>query len=148
MGELEGRVAIVTGAGSGIGRATTLLYAQNGATVIAADLNDGVDETAKLGGDNVHAVRCDAGDEASVEKLVSDTVSAHGKLDIFYANAGISGGFDGLFDQNADDWAIVSTVLSQMPDNDAVLTADLRRLGAIKTARAETADAFFCASRE
>ncbi|APG62245.1 oxidoreductase [Sphingorhabdus lutea] len=103
--ELKGRVAIVTGAGSGIGRATSLLMAKNGAIVIAADINDGAHETAKMGGDNVHSAICDAGDEAAVEKLVNDTISVHGRLDIFYANAGISGGFAGIFDQNADDWA-------------------------------------------
>lgn len=107
--ELAGRVAIVTGAGSGIGRATSFLYAQNGATVIAADLSDGVDETATLH-DNIHAVRCDAGDEDAVGKLVSDTIAAHGKLNIFYANAGISGGWDGLFDQSAADWTEILRV--------------------------------------
>ncbi len=109
MSELEGRVAIVTGAGSGIGRATSLLYAQNGATVVAADVSDGVDETASMH-DNIHAVRCDAGNEQAVEKLVNNTLKAHGKLDIFYANAGISGGWDGLFDQSADDWAEILRV--------------------------------------
>ena len=109
MSELKGRIAIVTGAGSGIGRATSLLYAENGATVIAADVSDGIDETATMH-DNIHAMRCDAGNEQAVEKLVNDTVSAHGKLDIFYANAGISGGWDGLFDQNAEDWAEILRV--------------------------------------
>ncbi len=109
MSELEGRIAIVTGAGSGIGRATSLLYAQNGATVVAADLSDGVDETASMH-DNIHAVRCDAGDEQAIENLVNDSVAKHGKLDIFYANAGISGGWDGLFDQSAEDWAEILRV--------------------------------------
>ncbi len=109
MSELEGRIAIVTGAGSGIGRATSLLYAQNGATVVAADLSDGVDETASMH-DNIHAVRCDAGDEQAIENLVNDSVAKHEKLDIFYANAGISGGWDGLFDQSAEDWAEILRV--------------------------------------
>jgi NAD(P)-dependent dehydrogenase (short-subunit alcohol dehydrogenase family) len=109
MSELEGRIAIVTGAGSGIGQATSLLYAQNGATVVAADLNDGVDETASMH-DNIHAVRCDAGDEQAIENLVNDSFAKYGKLDIFYANAGISGGWDGLFDQSAEDWAEILRV--------------------------------------
>lgn len=102
--ELEGRVAIVTGAGSGIGRATALIYAQNGATVVAADVTGGVDETAAMG-PNIHAVRCDAGDEAAVKARVEDTLRQHGRLDIFYANAGVSGGWKGIFDQTAEDWA-------------------------------------------
>jgi NAD(P)-dependent dehydrogenase (short-subunit alcohol dehydrogenase family) len=109
MSELQGRVAIVTGAGSGIGRATSLLFASEGAIVIAADVHDGVDETARLGAEQgmgaVHAARCDAGDEAAVAKLVADTIAAHGRIDIAYANAGVSGGFASIFDQTEADWA-------------------------------------------
>lgn len=101
--ELEGRVAIVTGAGSGIGRATALLFAQNGATVIAADVTEGAEETAQMGA-NIFAVHCDAGDESAVSGLVEQTLEKHRRLDIFYANAGISGGFPGIFDQSAEDW--------------------------------------------
>ena len=101
--ELEGRVAIITGAGSGIGRATALLYAQNGATVVAADVTEGVEETALMSS-NIYPVHVDAGNEAAVEKLVADTIQQHRRLDIFYANAGISGGLAGIFDQTAEDW--------------------------------------------
>ncbi len=118
MTELHGRIAIVTGAGSGIGRATSLLFARKGATVIAADVHangsGGADETARLGveqgGGEIHAARCDAGDEASVAALVADTLAAHGRIDIAYANAGISGGFTGLFDQTEADWAEILRV--------------------------------------
>ncbi len=89
---LANKIAIVTGAGSGIGKATVELFRSEGATVIGADLR---------GGD----FECDAGDEEQVEALVAHTVRDHGKLDIFFANAGVSGGFDGLFEQDAAAWA-------------------------------------------
>ena len=91
-GRLAGKVAIITGAGSGIGKATAALFRSEGATVIGADLK-GAD------------VDCDAGDEASVKALIDQVVRDHGRLDIFFANAGVSGGFDGLFEQDAAAWA-------------------------------------------
>ena len=89
---LKSKVAIVTGAGSGIGKATVELFRAQGATVIGADIK-GAD------------VQCDAGDEAAVKALVERAVADHGHLDIFFANAGVSGGWDGIFDQSAADWA-------------------------------------------
>ena len=102
-----GKSAIVTGAGSGIGRATAIGLADEGAAVVCADLS-GADATAatirEAGGRAIH-VDADAGDEAAVAGLVDAAVAAHGGLDIFHANAGVSGGLAGLFDQSASDWA-------------------------------------------
>jgi len=89
---LAGKIAIVTGAGSGIGKASFELFRQHGATVVGADLRGAEFE-------------CDAGDEEQVEALVAHTVRDHGGLDVFFANAGVSGGFDSIFDQDAADWA-------------------------------------------
>ena len=90
---LSGKVAIVTGAASGIGKASAALFAAEGATVIAADLTvaDGI-------------VAADAGREEDVRGLVELALRDHGGLDIFFANAGISGGLASLFEQTSDDW--------------------------------------------
>jgi len=94
---LAGKIAIVTGAGSGIGNATVDLFRSEGATVIGADLR-GAD------------VACDAGDEAQVADLIESTAAAHGGLDIFFANAGIAGGLASIFEQALDDWAEILRV--------------------------------------
>jgi NAD(P)-dependent dehydrogenase (short-subunit alcohol dehydrogenase family) len=92
-GRLEGKIAIVTGAASGIGKASAALFAAEGAKVIAADVaaSDGV-------------VAADAGREEDVVGLIDRAVSDHGGLDIFFANAGISGGLASIFEQEVADW--------------------------------------------
>lgn len=104
MADLENKTAIITGAGSGIGRRTALMFAQEGAHVIASDITDAVEETAALAPHHITAVKGDAGDEASVKALVDRAVADHGGLDIFFANAGVSGGFEGIFDQTVEEW--------------------------------------------
>jgi NAD(P)-dependent dehydrogenase (short-subunit alcohol dehydrogenase family) len=97
MARLDGKIAIVTGAGSGIGKATVELFRSEGATVVGADLQ-GADVTA------------DAGSEEDVQALIERVVYEHGGLDIVFANAGVSGGLAGIFDQTADDWQEVLRV--------------------------------------
>jgi NAD(P)-dependent dehydrogenase (short-subunit alcohol dehydrogenase family) len=87
---LAGKVAIVTGAGSGIGRATALLFAAEGARVMCADIDDdGVRQTAAEIGQTAIAARIDVTVPEDVERMVAQTVEAFGKLDIVFANAGI-----------------------------------------------------------
>src|SRR5271169_5169318 len=108
MGRLEGKVAIVTGAASGIGRATSILFAREGARVAIADQNStGLHETVRAirehGGD-VQGFGVDVGSEDQVKALVDSTLTSFGGLDVVYANAGISGGLVPIFEQTVDYW--------------------------------------------
>jgi NAD(P)-dependent dehydrogenase (short-subunit alcohol dehydrogenase family) len=94
-GRLQGKAAIVTGAGSGIGRASAKLFAAEGAKVLATDITDAVSETAaeiKAAGGVALAMKMDAGNEDQVKAMVERALSELGGLDVVYANAGISGG--------------------------------------------------------
>jgi NAD(P)-dependent dehydrogenase (short-subunit alcohol dehydrogenase family) len=108
MGRLEGKVAIVTGAGSGIGRASAVLFAREGARVLVVDQEpEGLIETtrqiAREGG-AVHSVVGNVGWEEVVKGYVQDALKLFGALDIVYANAGISGGFTPLLEQTVEYW--------------------------------------------
>ncbi len=104
-----GRTVVVTGAGSGIGRATARLFADAGANVLAMDIGEGAEVTAE-GYTSIIPVRGDAGSENDLAAVFSSAAKDLGKVDIVCANAGISGGMAGLFEQSADDWAKVLQV--------------------------------------
>jgi NAD(P)-dependent dehydrogenase (short-subunit alcohol dehydrogenase family) len=95
MARLSNKRAIITGAASGIGRASAILFAREGAKVLIADRAEaGLEETRALiaaEGGNVLAQRADAGSEADVLSLVERAVTEFGGLDVIYANAGVSG---------------------------------------------------------
>ncbi|KQN28404.1 oxidoreductase [Sphingomonas sp. Leaf34] len=107
----ENKSIIVTGAGSGIGRAAALLFAAEGGHVIVADKTEGADETAHLvtqAGGTAKAIRIDAGIEDDVIRAVTLACDSFGGLDVMFANAGISGGMANLFDT---DVALITEVL-------------------------------------
>lgn len=94
QGLLEGKVAVITGAGSGVGRAAVKLWTEHGAKVIAADIDlPSAEETVRLSGapqGAARAVRCDVADPASVDAAVALAVETFGRLDVIYNNAGIT----------------------------------------------------------
>jgi meso-butanediol dehydrogenase/(S,S)-butanediol dehydrogenase/diacetyl reductase len=92
--KLDGRVAIITGGNSGIGKATAILFAQEGAKVVVAGRNSSrgrevVDEIRKNGGDAVF-VRTDVSKTEDVKNLVEKTVSRYGRIDVLFNNAALS----------------------------------------------------------
>ena len=110
MGRLSGKVAIITGAGSGIGRASARLFASEGAKVVLGDKTAAVHDTAQDIGADAVALEIDAGVEADVQKLVATATDTFGRLDIAFANAGVSGGMNGIFDLEPDFFAEVLRV--------------------------------------
>src|SRR5450755_3950304 len=89
----ENKVALVTGAGSGLGLATAKAFAESGAAVVLADWNEEAAQTAATAlsgnGHKTLAICCDVSDDAQVEAMVKKTVAAFGRLDVAYNNAGV-----------------------------------------------------------
>ncbi len=113
MKRLEGKSAVITGAASGIGHATSLLFAEHGAKLIVVDRSPDVQATAdainKAGGRAVARV-ADVSKEAEVEAFIQAAVSEFGGLDIVYANAGVSGGLPRYDDLTAQDWMDILSI--------------------------------------
>ena len=114
MGRLDGKVAIVTGAASGIGRASAILFAREGARLVIVDQNaEGLNETAHAiaqHGGKAQAVVADTSREEDVEAFVDQARESLGGLNVFYANAGVSGGLLPLLEQTVDYWQHVLQV--------------------------------------
>jgi NAD(P)-dependent dehydrogenase (short-subunit alcohol dehydrogenase family) len=109
-----GKVALVTGAASGIGRATAVAFAQRGAGVVVSDVDGkGGEETvalARAAGGNARFVRCDVSRGDEVERLVRATVETFGALDCAFNNAGIEGTMAPLTDYPEEMWNRVLAV--------------------------------------
>jgi len=113
MDALKGKVAIITGAGSGIGRASALRFAAEGAKLVLGDKTEAVHETTQMvkdAGGSATALQIDAGVEGDVEKLVKAAIDTYGDLHVAFANAGISGGMAGIFDLTPEQWAEILRV--------------------------------------
>lgn len=94
---LEGKVAVITGAASGIGRGTVELFVKEGARVVAADVQD--DKGARIEeefGKAVRYVRCDVYDEAQIKNAIDTATKSFGKLDILFNNAGTGGALENV----------------------------------------------------
>lgn len=112
MGLLDGKVAVITGAGSGMGKASTKIFAREGARVLAADISGAEEDTAAEVGDAVVPCRCDVSVEADVEAMVAKAVEKFGRVDAVLNVAGIGTG------------GLIAKV--KMEDYDKVMDVDLR----------------------
>jgi len=106
--DFTGKVALVTGAASGMGLATAQAFAEAGAAVVLADFREDVvnAETQKLAatGHKVIAIRCDVSDEAQVEQMVERTVGEFGQLDAAFNNAGVMACIAPIGESSREDW--------------------------------------------
>jgi NAD(P)-dependent dehydrogenase (short-subunit alcohol dehydrogenase family) len=108
MGRLEGKSVLITGAASGMGRSASLLFAREGASVLAMDKSEAAEVTSRQineAGGAALAIMGDAGSERDVSDAIDLVVATFGKLDVVWANAGISGGWVSLHDQTVEQWS-------------------------------------------
>ncbi len=116
-GRLAGKVAIVTGGASGIGRASALMFLDAGARVVIADLNQAMaDETLRLAAERGHAgevrfLRVDVSQEDEIQALVALALEAFGRLDCLFNNAGIGGAVGAITQTSVEDWNRTQTML-------------------------------------
>ena len=111
---LHGQIALITGAGSGIGRAAAFAFVEAGAAVVVGDRDDesnlATAEEIEAHGGNVIARCLDISDPASVDRFVTDAVSAFGRIDCAFNNAGISNEYRPIHEITDDVWARVVNI--------------------------------------
>ena len=107
-GQLDGKIAVVTGGGSGIGKAAARLFAQEGAKVVVADIDaEGGEKTLQAireNGCEAHFVQTDISKAADVGALINKVIELHGRLDCAYNNAGIMGDIMSVTDLTEETW--------------------------------------------
>lgn len=105
---LKDKVAVITGAGAGIGREAALLFSREGAKVVVVDITTEPGEATvrqiKQNGGEAIFIRADVSKASDVEKLIAETIARYGKLDILYNNAGVLGKVASVGDVAEDDW--------------------------------------------
>jgi NAD(P)-dependent dehydrogenase (short-subunit alcohol dehydrogenase family) len=111
MGRLDGKVAVITGAGGGMGREAALLFCAEGARVCAADVDgEAAERTAADAGEAI-GIQVDVADEGDVRRMYDETAERYGGVDVLYNNAGISPADDAsILDTEADAWQRVQDV--------------------------------------
>ena len=109
----SGKCVVITGAASGIGRAATLLFAREGATVFAADLNLAGAEAVAREGDNIVPVACDVCDVAQIKALMDHAAGTCGGIDVVFNNAGAGGARAPIDEIEADDWDLTFHLLAR-----------------------------------
>ena len=113
---LKGKVAVISGGGGGIGRASTLRFLEEGASVVVSDINattgnETVAVANKRGFKNVKFFRADVSQEADVKASIDFAVSSFGRLDCVFNNAGLGGAIGPITEMGVDDWAFTMAML-------------------------------------
>jgi NAD(P)-dependent dehydrogenase (short-subunit alcohol dehydrogenase family) len=112
METMKDQVALVTGAGSGIGLAAARAFAEAGAVVVLADINEPVEqvEQLKAAGYKAIAIRCNVADEKNVEAMIEQVVAVYGRLDAAYNNAGINSPVAETADASSEEYDKVMSI--------------------------------------